>query len=145
MTLSTAESGSERDLFERNHALKETLWDITMLNDVARNIHRLNQHFYCDIHTGLPMTGVNPAEKIALMHSELSEMLEGVRKGLKDDHLPHRSAEEVEAADLLIRLLDYIGWRGLDLQGAMREKLKYNVQREDHTNEARRADGGKKF
>ena len=40
-----------------------------------------------DLHTGEPLNR-NKAESIALMHSELSEMLEGVRKSLPDDHCP---------------------------------------------------------
>lgn len=83
--------------------------------------------------------------KIALIHSEVSEMLEGLRKGLKDSHLKDRSAEEVEAADVFIRLLDYCGARELDLVGAVEEKLKYNQTRVDHKREARNAQGGKKF
>lgn len=85
------------------------------------------------------------AQKICLIHSELSEMMEGLRKGLPDDHLPHRSMEEVEAADVFIRLADYCGARGLDLAGAVVEKLKYNQQRADHKPEARAAEGGKTF
>jgi len=34
---------------------------------------------------------------------------------------------------------------GLDLEGAMMEKLAYNAVRKDHTHEHRRAEGGKKF
>lgn len=87
----------------------------------------------------------NRGELIALMHSELSEALEGVRKNLPDDHLPHRMAEEVELADLLIRVFDYAGAFGLDLEGAYREKLAYNATRADHRREARAKAGGKKF
>ena len=83
--------------------------------------------------------------KIALIHSETSEMLEGLRKGKQDDHLRHRKAEEVEAADILIRLFDYAGRRELDLLGAVIEKMAYNAQRADHKAEHRAADGGKKF
>lgn len=100
--------------------------------------------WYTDRHTGKPLER-NAAEMIALMHSELSEMLEGVRKGKADDHLPHRSSEEVEAADLLIRLFDYAGYRGLDLAGAYLEKRAYNDSRSDHKLENRRKEGGKAF
>lgn len=83
--------------------------------------------------------------KIALIHSETSEMLEGLRKGLPDDHLPHRSMEEVEAADIFIRLLDYCGARGFDVGAAVAEKRAYNARRADHKAAARGASGGKKF
>jgi hypothetical protein len=62
-----------------------------------------------------------------------------------DKHLPHRTAEEVEMADLLIRVLDYCGANEFDIEGAVAEKRAYNRRREDHTIEARRAAGGKKF
>lgn len=87
----------------------------------------------------------NDGEMIALMHSELSEALEGVRKGTNDSHLPHRLSVEVELADTLIRIFDYAGARGLDLAGAVVEKLAYNTQRADHKLEARSVSGGKKF
>lgn len=83
--------------------------------------------------------------KIALIHSEVSEALEGGRKGKADDHLPHRPSVEVELADALIRIFDTAGAMGLDLAGAVIEKLAYNQAREDHRPEVRNAEGGKRF
>lgn len=113
------------------------------LNGLAANIHAANAHFYRDLVTNAPIGNVG--EKIALIHSEASEMLEYARKGGNDKHLTDRPGEEVEAADILIRLLDYCAWRGLDLGGATLAKLAYNRTRADHTREARLADDGKKF
>ena len=82
---------------------------------------------------------------MALIHSEISEALEGGRKGKMDDHLPHRYAVEVELADALIRIFDTAGAMKLDLAGAVIEKLAYNQQRADHKPENRFAEGGKAF
>jgi len=107
-------------------------------------IHHLNERWWTDLETGAPIAR-NDGEMIALMHSELSEALEGVRKGLPDDHLPHRPSVEVEMADTVIRIMDFCAGRKLDLAGAILEKLQYNWHRQDHTLEARREAGGKKF
>lgn len=87
----------------------------------------------------------NKGELIALIHSEISEALEGVRKNSMDDKLPHRKMEEVELADALIRIFDYAGAFNLDLEGAYREKLAYNQSRADHKPENRAKEDGKKF
>lgn len=114
------------------------------LNELAKVVHQANIKWWQDPATGKPIER-NKGELIALMHSELSEALEGERKGLKDDHLTHRRMAEVELADCLIRMLDYCGGFGYDLQGAFEEKMEYNARRKDHTHAARLADGGKKF
>jgi NTP pyrophosphatase (non-canonical NTP hydrolase) len=85
------------------------------------------------------------AAMIALIHSELSEGLEGLRKNLMDDHLPHRKMVEAEMADVIIRVFDFADAFGLDLGGAVIEKDAYNHHREDHREEVRNAPGGKKF
>lgn len=82
--------------------------------------------------------------KLALVHSEVSEAVEGVRKGLMDDHLKERPMAEVELADALIRILDLAGHEGYDIAGAVVAKLYYNSKRADHKLENRLADGGKK-
>jgi len=87
----------------------------------------------------------NKGELLCLIHSEVSEAMEGERKGLMDDHLPSRSMAEVELADALIRIFDYAGGFGYDLQGAFEEKMAYNKTRADHKIENRLKDGGKKF
>ena len=85
------------------------------------------------------------AEKLALIHSEISEAMEGARKNLMDDKLPHRKMIEVELADALIRILDLAGALQLDLAGAIQEKLAYNAVREDHKVENRMKDNGKAY
>jgi NTP pyrophosphatase (non-canonical NTP hydrolase) len=85
------------------------------------------------------------ATRIALCHSELSEALEGDRKNLMDDHLPHRPMAEVELADTVIRVFDLAGAMGYDLGGAIAEKLAYNAKRADHKHAARNAAGGKAY
>lgn len=66
---------------------------------------------------------------LMLIVTELSEALEGDRKQLMDDHLPKRSMLEVELADAMIRIFDMAGGLGLDLGGAIMEKLEYNRNR----------------
>ena len=89
--------------------------------------------------------GALVAQKLCLSHSEISEAMEGHRKGLLDDHLPRRMMFEVELADAVIRIMDLAGAMGLDLGGAIEEKLDYNQRRADHKPENRAKDGGKKF
>lgn len=82
---------------------------------------------------------------LMLCVSELAEAMEGDRKGLMDDHLPHRKMLEVELADCLIRIFDMAGGLGIDVAGAMLDKLQYNTQRADHKKENREAENGKKY
>jgi hypothetical protein len=58
---------------------------------------------------------VRPVETFAcLFHSELSEAMEGDRKGLMDDHLPQYEMFWVEVADFVIRCLDWLGYHNHD-------------------------------
>jgi NTP pyrophosphatase (non-canonical NTP hydrolase) len=72
----------------------------------------------------------NKAELICLMHSELSEMLEGTRKPGPDVHCPEFSSEEIELADLLIRAFNYAREHNLRLGEAVIAKMRFNTSRE---------------
>lgn len=69
---------------------------------------------------------------LALIHSEVSEALEEVR-----NHNPRRitisdgkpEGYVIELADVLIRIFDEVGARGLDLEQALRLKHAYNQTR----------------
>ena len=117
---------------------------MTTLNDLARECHEANQHWWHDPVTGERLDR-NKGELLCLIHSEVSECMEGERKGLMDTHLPHRRMAEVELADILIRVFDYAGAYGYDLDGAVAEKRAFNAQRADHKAEARLAPNGKRF
>lgn len=91
------------------------------------------------------LAGAFVSMKLALVHSEVSEGLEGHRKSLPDDKLPHRSMLEVELADAVIRICDLAGAMGFDLGGAIEEKMAFNAVRPDHKVEAREGVGGKSY
>ena len=85
------------------------------------------------------------SQKLCLTHSEVSEAMEGHRKGLMDDKLPHRAMIEVELADAIIRIADLAGALHLDLGSAVQEKLEFNRHRPDHKLENRMKEGGKAY
>jgi len=116
----------------------------TYLNELAKQVHEANKKWWTDPATGKPIQR-NRAEMLMLIVSELAEAMEGERKDLMDDKLPHRKMAEVEIADALIRLLDYVGGLEYDLGGAYVEKMAYNAIRKDHTAEERLKENGKKF
>lgn|SRR3990167_1285955 len=88
------------------------------------------------------------AEKLCLIHSEVSEALEEVRRGQglemyygpcapghdrapapSVNHHPKPEGFVVELADVCIRIFDLCGALGLDLEGAIKAKMAYNETR----------------
>ncbi len=80
-----------------------------------------------------------------MVHSEISEAMEGARKGLMDSHLKQKSMMEVELADAVIRIFDLAQSKGFNLGQTIYEKLEYNKLRVDHKIANRLKEGGKKF
>ncbi len=121
---------------------------VQLLESVCYDASKL-AGWHTNRNSGLPFTQEEQDERfplrIALIHSELSEALEGHRKNLQDTHLPLRRSAEVELADALIRIFDLAGAMKYDLGDALLEKLRFNVSREDHTLAARAAAHGKKY
>lgn len=75
---------------------------------------------------------VNEAEKLALIHSEVSEVLESLRDGSSDqknDKVPTITNLEAELADIVIRVMDYAQYKGCKLGEALLAKNKYNMTR----------------
>lgn len=100
--------------------------------------------WWTDLKTG-ERVDRNVGECLALIHSEISEAMEGFRKDLMDDKIPTRKMAEVELADAVIRIFDLGGKLGFDIGGAIAEKMQYNASREDHRIENRLKENGKKF
>lgn len=121
------------------------LVDDEIINDLVDACHGASRAagWYNNPKTGEAIER-NVPEMLCLIHSEISEAMEGYRKSLMDDHLTERKMIEVELADAVIRIADLCGYLGLDLGVAIVDKMAYNENREDHKIENRK-NGGKAF
>ena len=127
------------------------------INKLQKDIHDSNAvaGWWTDLETGINLANearkgtrlgkAIVAEKLCLIHSEVSEAMEASRKNLMDDKLTHRKGVEVELADAVIRILDLCGALELDLDGAITEKLIFNLTRPDHKVENRLKANGKAY
>ena len=74
--------------------------------------------------------------KCMLTVSEVAEAMEGDRKGLMDDKLPHRGMLEVELADVMIRALDIGGHSDYSISPHIEDMVKDHLHAfNGHNNE----------
>lgn len=111
------------------------------LNALAAEIHAGNKKWWYQADGVTPLAR-NKGELLMLVVTEVAEAMEGERKNLMDDKLPHRRMAEVEIVDAIVRLLDYAAGFGYELDDVLREKLAYNATRADHKAEAARLANG---
>lgn len=73
----------------------------------------------------------SPAEIIALCHSELSEALEEMRSDRPAIYLQDQKPEgwAIELLDCVIRIFDFLGSQGCDVEKLMKLKMEYNQGR----------------
>lgn len=126
---------------------------------LAERVHagNVDAGWWTDMATGESILHTrNVPEMLMLTVSEVAEAMEGHRKNLMDDKLPHRPMLQTELVDAVIRILDLAGSRMAierETSGAVahpfgaifQEKRNFNKSREDHQIENRRKVGGKAF
>lgn len=98
------------------------------LKELAKEIHdNAVEHGWWDDPRSFP-------EVLALVHSEISEALEEYRNGREFTEIYYSAKAQpegipVELADAIIRILDFCGYAGIDMDAAITEKHEYNLMR----------------
>lgn len=94
------------------------------ISEIQQQVHRIAiEHGWWDA----PRSA---GEILMLMVTELAEAMEAYRTGNPESgKIKGFSRMEEELADVVIRLLDFAGKEGLDIEGAVLAKMAYNAKR----------------
>jgi NTP pyrophosphatase (non-canonical NTP hydrolase) len=115
-----------KELVEICHkiAVEKGFWDLTC--SICGHNYKIHLQGKCPccMSTKEASFERNDGEIIALMHSELSEALEELRKKSCD---MNKVGEEL--ADCVIRIMDYCGARNIDLEKLLLDKIEINKTR----------------
>lgn len=115
-------NNKDADFLDVVAAESKNIGTATQLNEIAAKLRNRNE-----------------GEMLALIHSEVSEALEGLRHGNPaDDKVPEFLATEAELADVVIRIMDMAHSRGWRVAEAIVAKAEMNKGRAP-------MHGGKKF
>lgn len=97
------------------------------LNELAKECHEISKS------KGFYESQPDLMTQLVLVHSEVSEAVEAERIGDSRMRLDEKGKPEgvpSELADVIIRVLDICGNRGIDISAAVKAKLDYNRTRE---------------